>query len=166
MVQRTRRSMQFALLRRLASMGQKRGRERSGLERLHFLIREEFGEATDRLHWHALISGLPKGIVSQNTCMFVMGFWEGFGGGMARVRVYDSTGQGAAEYMTDGLEGIVKDGGGANRYEVAKFGLDDSLMLILSKSLIKQWREVSFASLRGRPVNTGRASLDTEPVSL
>jgi len=67
--------------------------------------------------------------------MFMMGFWEGIGGGMARCRVYDA-GQGAAEYIAKGLEGET---GGANRYEVGKFG-DETLMLIPSDSLLAKWK--------------------------
>lgn len=159
MAQKIRRSLQFKLLRRLAAMGQKRGRERSGFDRLTWLVREEFGEATQRLHCHVLISGLPEGVVTTNTCMFLMGFWEGSGGGMARVRVYNEVGQGAASYMTKGLEHVDFSKQGANSYEVGKFAADDSLMLIPSKSLIKQWKETSFASKSGRLVNADGASL-------
>ena len=125
-----RRKMQFEFLRKISSM--------SGVawHQLEWVIREEFGEHTDRLHWHFLLNGLPPGMVRSSTCMFLMGFYEGIGGGMARIRTYDDR-LSAASYMVKGL-----DGGGANSYEVNKFGFaaaDGSVMLIPARSLHRQW---------------------------
>ena len=136
--ERVRRAMQFQFLRRLSEFtGTKVGPQAgpASWERLTWVLREEYGEATDRVHWHALIGGLRLGVTTPKTCMFMMGFWEGIGGGMARCRVYDA-GQGAAEYIAKGLEGET---GGANRYEVGKFG-DETLMLIPSDSLLAKWK--------------------------
>lgn len=136
--------MQFQWLRRFAAFGE-RGQKPQKFSDLQWIIREEFGEQTERLHWHALISGCPKGIVRSTTCLYMMGFWEGIGGGMARVRVYDPR-QDGVDYMTKDLGHVDLSTGGANGYEVGKFSTykgDDSLMLIPSKSLLSEWKRVA-----------------------
>lgn len=153
-----RRKMQIHFLRRLSEIGQA-GRERSGFSRLEWIIREELGEATNRLHWHALVAGLPQGIITPNTCMFMMGYWEGIGGGIARIRVYDVN-RDATSYIAKGLEDLTMSGG-ANSYEVGKFGHgrnQDSLMLIPSNTLLSQWKRDSFRSSKIRRANAGGAS--------
>lgn len=138
---KARYAMMFQWLRRLSAMhgGERRGD--AALKNLKFIIREEFGEQNSRLHWHALISGLPASLVRPTTCLFMMGFWEGIGGGMARVRVYDAAQDGAA-YTVKGLEGDLSDysNQGANRYEVGKFNGNDTLMLIPSHTLLAEWK--------------------------
>lgn len=145
MSEKVRRSMQFQWLRRLAVMDSGARNPSLAWDSLYWVIREEFGEATNRLHWHALCGGLPQGIARPSTCMFMMGYWEGIGGGMSRVRVYDD-GQDGSSYITKGLESLEMLEG-ANRYEVGKFGtLDDSLMLIPSKSLLAKWKALCVES--------------------
>lgn len=138
---KARHSMQFQWMRRLAAMhgGERRGE--AALRNLRFIIREELGEQNQRLHWHALVSGLKPSLVTPNTCLFMMGYWEGIGGGMARVRVYDSAQDGLA-YTLKGLESTGTDWTtqGANRYEIAKFNGDDVLMLIPSHTLLAEWK--------------------------
>lgn len=150
---KARRAMQMQWLRRLALIGHK-NREgllyRTRFEDLEWIIREELGEQTQRLHWHALLSGLPPGIVTPNTCMFSMGYWEGIGGGMARVRVYDPE-QDAASYVLKGLEGTSDKWSvnGANAYEVGKFKGQqgqEPLMLIVSDSLQAKWKRAAWES--------------------
>lgn len=146
MSEKIRRGMQFEFLRRLAEMGG--GRRKSSFSELLWVIREEFGEVTNRLHWHCLLSGLPKGIISENTCLFMMGFWEGIGGGMSRIRVYNAEADGAS-YITKGLEARDWTTQGANGYEVGKFRnyqSEESLMLIPSASLTSQWKAATFKS--------------------
>lgn len=138
---KARYAMMFQWMRRLAAM---HGGERKGeaaLRDLRFIIREEFGEQNLRLHWHALISGLPDSLVRPTTCLFMMGYWEGLGGGMSRVRVFDAA-QDGASYVVKGLEGDISDysNQGANRYEVGKFNGDDTLMLIPSRALLAEWK--------------------------
>lgn len=138
---KARYAMMFQWFRRLAAMD---GGERKGeaaLRNLRFIIREEFGEQNSRLHWHALISGLKPSLVRPTTCLFMMGYWEGLGGGMARVRVFDAA-QDGASYVIKGLEGDGTDwtSQGANRYEVGKFNGDDTLMLIPSRALLAEWK--------------------------
>lgn len=140
--------MQFKLLRKISEFTSEKAKGRkASWEHLTWCLREEYGEKTDRIHWHALVGGLPLGVTTQKTCMFIMGFWEGMGGGMARVRVFQA-GQGAAEYVAKGLEG---NNSGANRYEVGKFNAthqdggitrqcDEPLMLIPSETLLVKWR--------------------------
>lgn len=135
-----RHAMQFQWMRRLAAMhgGERRGE--AALRNLRFVIREEFGEQNSRLHWHALVAGLPSSLVRQTTCLFMMGYWEGIGGGMARVRVFDAA-QDGASYVTKGLEGMNDwTTQGANRYEVGKFNGDQTLMLIPSHALLAEWK--------------------------
>ncbi len=138
---KARHSMQFQWMRRLAAMHQGEKKGDAALRNLRFVIREEFGEQNSRLHWHALVSGLKPSLVRTTTCLFMMGYWEGIGGGMARVRVYDAA-QDGVSYVTKGLEGKESDwsNSGANRYEVGKFNGDETLMLIPSVSLLSDWR--------------------------
>ena len=63
--------------------------------RVHFsgilwCLRREFGESTGRLHLHAVIAGLPRSAGARK-CLALMSQWESLGGGIARVRVYDSS---------------------------------------------------------------------------
>ena len=157
MSEKVRRSMQFQFLRRLAAM---HGGEKSAdaaFKDLTWILREEFGEVTNRLHWHALVSGVKSSLVRPTTCLFMMGYWEGIGGGMARIRVYDA-GQDGASYVTKGLDEEAFTSSGANRYEVGKFNGDESLMLIPSNSLLLQWRGVAFESGRLRTAQARRKS--------
>ncbi len=144
-----RHAMQFQWLRRLAAMDKGERRGGAALRDLRFLIREEFGEATNRLHWHALVSGLKPSLVRSTTCLFMMGYWEGIGGGMSRVRVFDAA-QDGTSYMIKGLEATGNDWTtqGANRYEIGKFNAGDSLMLIPSRALLSDWRHAALESGR------------------
>jgi hypothetical protein len=141
--------MQFELLRYLGSFGRERRRGQSALNDLRFIIREEFGEQTTRLHWHALVSGIKPSFVRDSTCLLTMGYWMGMGGGMTRIRVFDAE-QDAASYMTKGLEDLSIDttNVGANRYEVGRFNDDDTLMLIPSNALLADWKREAFESGR------------------
>lgn len=145
---KVRHSMQFQWLRRLAAMDKGERKGGAALRDLRFILREEFGEQNSRLHWHALVSGLKPSLVRSTTCLFMMGYWEGIGGGMARVRVYDAKQDGAA-YCTKGLERVNDShwsNQGANSYEVGKFGRDDTLMLIPSTALLADWKRAAAAS--------------------
>jgi hypothetical protein len=69
---------------------------------------------------------LPLYAVQVATCMSVKAQWEKLGGGMARVREYDSRKQGL-EYT---LKCLNVTNGGANLYEVGKFSHSaDEVML-------------------------------------
>ena len=75
---------------------------------------------------HILIAGLPPFAVQVATCMSLKAQWEKLGGGMARVRKYDSRKQGL-DYTLKCLQ--ITDGG-ANLYEVGKFSHSaDEVML-------------------------------------
>lgn len=150
---KARHAMQFQLLRYLASFGKK---ERRGdiLQDTEFVIREEFGEQTERLHWHALVSGLKPSFVRQSTCLLTMGYWMGLGGGMTRIRVYDDARDGSS-YVTKGLEDSDFTKEGANRYEIGKFNDDQVLMLIPSHALLANWRGAALES--GRLTRTAQA---------
>jgi len=128
--ERVRLAMWFALARRLAKWN-----------RVHFLnllwcLRMEKGEIGGRKHFHCLISGLPEGSVNVATCFSIMRQWERFGGGMARVRIYNPALHGG-EYILKCL------GSGADVYESAKFG-EVGRDLMLSKSV----RRVALSSKR------------------
>lgn len=149
MSEKVRRAMQFQWLRRLAAM---HGGEKSAdgaFQNLVWIVREEFGEVTNRLHWHALVSGVPKSLVRSTTCLFMMGYWEGIGGGMSRVRTFDARKDGAS-YVTKGLDEGQFTKSGADRYEIGKFNGDETLMLIPSRSLLNQWKQAAFESGRLR----------------
>jgi hypothetical protein len=88
-------------------------------------LRQEPGEITGRLHFHFLYAGVPPAAVQGATCLSVMAQWERIGGGIARVREYDS--------RKHGLEYIMKclgNNNGSNLYEVGKFSSSaDGVML-------------------------------------
>jgi hypothetical protein len=89
-------------------------------------LRQESGEIGGRLHFHFLIAGLPSYAVQVATCMSIKAQWERLGGGMARVREYDSGEQGL-EYI---LKCLNVTNAGANLYEVTKFSHSaDEVML-------------------------------------
>jgi len=79
-------------------------------------LRQESGEITGRKHFHFLFAGLPPSVVNVSSCMSMKSFWETIGGGMARIRMYDSTQQGV-DYL---LKCLAPDAGG-NLYETCKF---------------------------------------------
>jgi len=100
---------------------------------LVWCLRLESGEASGRLHLHALIAGLPAYGISARTCLSMMSRWERLGGGIARVRVYDAALHGAS-YIVKGLEqtlliGTADKVNGANLYEFGKFGQADKVTL-------------------------------------
>lgn len=97
---RVRETMWFSLLREVASATQ------VPLYRLLWCRREERGEVGKRLHFHALIGGLPSKRIHLGSCFQLMRMWERVGGGHARVRVFDSDGPDAAIiYSLKGLQG-------------------------------------------------------------
>ena len=89
-------------------------------------LRQEPGEITGRLHFHFLIAGLPLYAVQVATAMSIKAQWQELGGGMARVRKFDSREQGL-EYL---LKDLNVTNAGANLYEVTKFSYSaDEVML-------------------------------------
>ena len=103
-------------------------------------LRQEPGEITGRLHFHFLIAGLPLYAVQVATCMSLKAQWEKLGGGMARVREYDSRKQGL-DYT---LKCLKVENGGANLYEVGKFSYSAD--------------EVMLSNSIGNPANLNRVS--------
>ena len=115
----------FALMRRQA--------ENFGV---HFLktiwcLRTERGEATGRIHHHALIAGFPKHSQTKATCFSFMKIWEQLGGGMARVSLYSPRLDGVG-YVLKGCDEEYRRAGG-DYYEARKFGGRCDVML--SKSI-------------------------------
>jgi hypothetical protein len=84
-------------------------------------LRCEFGEATGRKHFHALIGGLPSHAKTKATCFAFKRIWENAGGGMARVYVYEC-GLDAADYILKGMEEACQKRRAGHFYETAKFG--------------------------------------------
>jgi hypothetical protein len=118
--ERVRLAMFFALVRRLCRWF------KVPFRRCVWALRQEPGEIGGRLHFHVLIAGLPPEAVQVATCMSIKAQWERIGGGMARVREYDSRQQGL-EYT---LKCLNMTNGGANLYEVGKFSHSaDEVML-------------------------------------
>jgi hypothetical protein len=115
--ERVRLSMFFALVRCLCRW------HKVPFRKCVWALRQEHGEITGRLHFHLLIAGLPPYAVQVATAMSIKAQWERIGGGMARVREYDSREQGL-EYLLKCLNA------GANLYEVTKFSYSaDEVML-------------------------------------
>ncbi len=118
--ERVRVSMFFALVRSVCRW------HKVPFRKCVWALRQEPGEIGGRLHFHFLLKGLPLYAVQDATSMSIKAQWERLGGGMARVRKYDSRKQGL-EYTLKCLK--VTDGG-ANLYEVGKFSHSvDGVML-------------------------------------
>jgi len=102
---------------------------------LPWYLRGEKGEMTARRHYHYLLSGVPDTYVGTISCFAQMKIWESLGGGMARVRVFDSR-LNAAGYIlkVSGLDETTALG--AENYESAKFG-NRSTELIASKRALE-----------------------------
>ena len=90
-------------------------------------LRTEAGEATGRLHLHALIAGFPEHAITTATCFSFMKLWEKLGGGMARVTVYSPSLDGVG-YVLKGCEAEYQRVGG-DYYETQKFGKRCDVML-------------------------------------
>ena len=90
-------------------------------------LRTERGEATGRLHQHALIAGFPQHAMTTATCFSFMKIWEGLNGGMARVSLYSPLLDGVG-YVLKGCEAEYKRAGG-DYYETRKFGVNCDVML-------------------------------------
>ena len=110
--------------------------------RLHFtdllwVLRQERGETFGRLHYHCLIAGLPSHGANWATCNSTEKIWTKFGGGHAKVSIYNPS--------LDGVDYILKHGDEMARslasrwagdyHELTKFGSACDLML--SESVCK-----------------------------
>jgi len=89
-------------------------------------LRTESGEATGRIHHHALIAGFPTHARTRATCFAFMKIWEQLGGGMARVHVYSPSLDGVG-YVLKGEAELKRAGG--DFYETRKFGGRCDVML-------------------------------------
>lgn len=94
-------------------------------------LRTERGEATARIHQHALIAGFPQYARTKATCFSFMRIWEQLNGGMARVTLYSPLLDGVG-YVLKGCEAEYQRAGG-DYYETRKFG--DHCDVMLSKSI-------------------------------
>jgi len=135
--------MFFALMRRQADNF-----------RVHFpktiwCLRTEHGEATARIHHHALIAGFPKHAMTTATCFSFMKIWEQLGGGMARVSLYSPLLDGVS-YVLKGCEAEYARVGG-DYYETRKFGGHCDVMLSKSIfSVIEGRRSIGQRRRRGQ----------------
>jgi hypothetical protein len=116
-----RMKMFFALMRKQA--------ENFGVhfKKTIWCLRTEAGEATGRLHFHALIAGFPQHAATTATCFSFMKIWEKMGGGMARVTIYSLSLDGVG-YVLKGCEAEYARAGG-DYYEARKFGGNCDVML-------------------------------------
>ncbi len=89
-------------------------------ERLLWVLRNEEGEITGRLHFHFLLAGLDRRYQNPSTCFWLMDQWEQLKGGMARVTVFDPRLNAGAYILKDLTLDDASLGGGF--YESAKFG--------------------------------------------
>ena len=96
-------------------------------------LRTDRGEATARIHHHALIAGFPQHALTRATCFSFMKIWEQLGGGMARVTLYSPLLDGVG-YLLKGGEAEMQRAGG-DYYETRKFGGHCDVML--SKSIFR-----------------------------
>lgn len=127
--ERVRLGMWFALERKIAQW-----HSVSALW-MPWALRQEPGEIGFRLHFHALIGGVPSYAVTETKCMAIMAQWEKLGGGYARCRIFDR-GRNAPEYILKCLsdhEGVSRLEG-KDIYESSKFGAS-RCHLMLAKSV-------------------------------
>jgi len=116
--------------------------------RMIWCLRREAGEGTGRLHYHAVIAGLPPSAGERN-CHAICSQWESIGGGIARVSVYNGS--------LDGIDYILKGSGltestakrwAGDYYELTKFG--GSCEVTLSESLVQYLGNRQQAGPRGQ----------------
>jgi hypothetical protein len=98
---------------------------------LMWVLRQEAGEKTGRLHFHSLVAGVPPSCVTRTNCFRLMWHWEQVGGGIARVRAYDRALPGVS-YV---LKGIMECFDGADAYEFSKFRSDASRVTLSDSTL-------------------------------
>ncbi len=112
-------------------------------------LRTERGEATGRIHHHALIAGFPQHALTTATCFSFMKIWEQLGGGMARVSLYSPLLDGVS-YILKGCEAEYARVGG-DYYETRKFGGNCDVMLSKSIfSVIEGRRSIGVRRRRGQ----------------
>jgi len=158
--EKLRQSLWFALMRDWA------GWYRVDFNRLLWMRRAEEGESTARLHWHALVAGLPNEAKSRATCFSVKNDWERLGGGLARVYLYEGS-RNALSYMLKqpGIMSVMGSDGkpkevasyrsdGAAAYESRKFG--SSGAVTYSEGLIRLLDRRRGASRKVRQVDKAR----------
>ena len=106
-------------------------------KQLVWALRRESGESTGRLHFHALIAGLPPSGRTAATSFSTMRLWERLGGGMARVTVYNPTLDGVDYILKRGdeLAGSLATRYAGDYHETQKFG--GSCDVMLSESVFK-----------------------------
>jgi hypothetical protein len=136
---KVRLTLLFAWLRELAV--------RAGItfKQCKWMLRQEAGEVTGRLHYHLLIGGLPPEFATISNCFRLALVWDHepekrapkYNGkclrvGMSRVRLFDASLDGVA-YCLKGAGSIT----GADLYEYSKFSQDTSTVT-LSESLIAE----------------------------
>lgn len=123
----------------------------AGWFNVHFLdliwcLRLEYGEATDRKHFHALLAGLPNDTIHRHTMFAIKNVAETLGWGMSRSYVFNRTLPGV-DYILKELDLIEwRHTTGASIYEFSKF---DPAKLMLSMSII---RVVEHREHRGQTV--------------
>jgi hypothetical protein len=112
-------------------------------------LRTERGEATARIHHHALIAGFPQHACKVATCFSFMKIWEQLGGGMARVTLYSPRLDGVG-YVLKGCDEEYRRAGG-DFYETRKFGGQCDVMLSKSIfSVIEGRRQIGKRRRRGQ----------------
>jgi hypothetical protein len=122
-------SMVFAFLREAA--------RKFGVHfhRLLWVRRRERGETFGREHLHLLIGGVSPMKVTRWSCFALKDLWEGLGGGIARVTLFDAR-LNAGDYLTK--PGRFVDVGG-QVYEVSKFD-DRTAELMFAHSVTRGLR--------------------------
>lgn len=118
----TRVTMWFGLYRRFCRQF---GIADSGLL---WCMREEAGELGGRMHLHVLIGGVREQLINERTCFWLMHRWEELGGGMARVRLFDSALPGVEYFLKTEISA-------RDAYESTK--IRGAGLIIVSKSVVR-----------------------------
>lgn len=93
-------------------------------KQLLWALRCELGERTNRLHFHALLGGLPDHLATRGGCEFLCSIWGRVHGGHACARPFNP----AADLV--GYCACDLDQEGADIYEASKFSLVSSPVLL------------------------------------
>lgn len=146
--ERVRNCLFFALMRTVSKWG------RIHFHQLLWVRRSEFGETSDLLHLHSLVSGLPDNTVNVGFCFAMANQWRKLGGGHAQCYLYDPSRNGL-DYVFKGSQaslGVDADGRDwrlASQYETRKFGCPGSDVMFSDSvvRLIAQRRRVRRAQI-------------------
>lgn len=116
-------SMFYKLMRQTAKA------QRIHFQRLPWCLKQERGDTLGTLHFHFLLTGLPKRSVTEKTCRQIESKWRSGGGGISKVTLFNPSLSGC-DYLAK------QNAPNADQRESAKFGVQ-SCELMPSRAVMK-----------------------------